>query len=78
MFWHKKKEVLSLEIASYDCTGCGSCVERCRRNVLKMIDNGHCKLASVEFPENCVGCGKCVRTCPAGAIELVTIKIINN
>lgn len=24
MFWHKKKEVLSLEIASYDCTGCGS------------------------------------------------------
>lgn len=20
MFWHKKKEVLSLEIASYDCT----------------------------------------------------------
>ena len=49
MFWHKKKEVLSLEIASYDCTGCGSCVDRCRRDVLKMIDNGHCLLASVEL-----------------------------
>lgn len=72
MFGRKKKEVISLQISSYDCTGCESCGERCRRKVLSMVYNGNCSFAQVEYPDDCIGCGKCVSTCKAGAIELIT------
>jgi len=47
------------------CAGCGTCVERCQTNAIKLVDN----LAKVIL-KRCIGCGACVPTCPEGAIQL--------
>ncbi|MFX1317143.1 MAG: 4Fe-4S binding protein [Promethearchaeota archaeon] len=47
------------------CAGCGTCIERCQTNAIKLIDN----LAKVIL-KRCIGCGACVPTCPEGAIQL--------
>jgi len=47
------------------CAGCGTCVERCQTNAIKLVDN----LAKVIL-KRCIGCGVCVPTCPEGAIQL--------
>lgn len=73
MWWGKKKKMLSLEVSTYDCTGCGACAEKCRRHVFKIVDNGRCRFATVELPGACLACGRCVRACKAEAIELVAI-----
>lgn len=65
--------MLSLEVSTYDCTGCGACAEKCRRHVFKIVDNGRCRFATVELPGACLACGRCVRACKAEAIELVAI-----
>lgn len=65
--------MLSLEVSTYDCTGCGTCAEKCRQHVFKIVDNGRCRFATVESPGACLACGRCVRVCKAEAIELVAI-----
>lgn len=50
-----------------DCTGCGTCVDRCEVNAVAL--KGPEDLASVN-PDRCLGCGNCVPTCPAEAISL--------
>jgi ferredoxin len=48
------------------CIGCGTCVERCPTDAIKLDDNG-----KAERDENsCFGCGVCVRFCPEEAISL--------
>jgi len=47
------------------CTGCGSCVEACPAETIKMINN-----KAIIDQNNCTGCGVCVDTCPNQAIEL--------
>lgn len=69
--WEKRKEIISLQIATYDCSGCGNCVRRCKRNVLKMVHNQSCSFVTVANPDNCVGCGHCTYVCGTGAIELI-------
>lgn len=68
----KKREVISLDIYSLSCLGCGKCVDFCRRNVLQMTETESGRYAYVAAIENCVGCGKCVRKCDANAIKLET------
>lgn len=65
--------MLSLEVSTYDCTGCGACAEKCRQHVFKIVDNGRCRFATVELPGACLACGRCVSVCKAEAIELVAI-----
>lgn len=72
MFGRRRKEVISLQIFAYECSGCGYCAKRCRRDVLKMVNNGSYSYATVSNPENCVGCGNCVKVCQTHAIELIT------
>ena len=72
MFGRKRKEEISLQVFGYECSGCGQCVKRCRREVLKMVNNGSCSYATVVNPESCVGCGNCVDVCKTYAIELIT------
>lgn len=72
MFGRKEKEVISLQIFAYECSGCGKCVEKCRRDVLKMVNNGSCKYAILINPDNCIGCGNCIKACKSHAIELIT------
>lgn len=74
MNWRRRKEDFILHVLTYDCIGCGECVKRCRRNVLKLADNGQCRYAVVAYPGQCVGCKKCLSVCQTGALELITIS----
>lgn len=47
-----------------DCTGCGTCVERCQMDAIRLEDTAEIQ------PERCIGCGLCVSTCPVDAITL--------
>ena len=48
------------------CIGCGTCVERCPTDAIKLNEN-----QKAERDENsCFGCGVCVRFCPEEAISL--------
>ncbi len=54
------------EIDSELCTGCGTCIERCKMNALKLIND-----ISKVNTKRCIGCGNCVITCPVEAIYLL-------
>jgi electron transport complex protein RnfB len=48
------------------CSGCGSCIERCPMNALKMSEDQ----VAVADRVRCIGCGLCVSACPTGALTL--------
>lgn len=73
MKFKKPKVVESLEIIDDRCTGCGSCVAKCKKQVFTM--NRSKRLAVISNIADCVGCGKCVeKMCNFGAIELKIAK----
>jgi NAD-dependent dihydropyrimidine dehydrogenase PreA subunit len=48
------------------CTGCGTCVERCQMEALRLDED----TAALD-PGRCIGCGLCVPTCPTTSLTLV-------
>jgi electron transport complex protein RnfB len=54
------------EINSDLCIGCGTCVERCQINSVKLVDD-----KAKIILKRCIGCGICVPTCPEQAIHLI-------
>lgn len=48
------------------CTGCGSCVETCPVDCIRMDEAG--EKAVIRYPEDCMLCGWCVVICPEGAV----------
>jgi len=46
------------------CIGCGTCIDACFVNAIKLKNN------RAEISKECRGCGRCVEICPQGAIEL--------
>jgi electron transport complex protein RnfB len=48
------------------CTGCGSCVEKCRAGTISLNETG---IAFVD-KDNYIGPGKCVKACPVEAISV--------
>jgi len=65
-FYSGGKEVIKMavKIDEGKCTGCGSCVEACPVEALKVNDK-----AKVD-EDTCIDCGTCVDECPEKAIEL--------
>ncbi|MFX1450434.1 MAG: ATP-binding protein [Promethearchaeota archaeon] len=53
------------EIDPEMCTGCGTCIDRCQMQALKLVDD-----ISTVNRDRCIGCGLCVPTCPSEAIQL--------
>ncbi|MFX0042506.1 MAG: ATP-binding protein [Candidatus Hodarchaeota archaeon] len=53
------------EINSDLCVGCGTCIERCQTNAIKLVED-----KAKVILKRCIGCGVCVPTCPEGAIQL--------
>ena len=48
-----------------ECTGCGTCVERCQVGAIEQRDS-----VSVVVSGKCIGCGLCVTGCPQRAVRL--------
>ena len=46
------------------CIGCGTCLDSCFVNAIKLKNN------RAEISKECRGCGRCIEICPQGAIEL--------
>ena len=53
------------EVDSELCSGCGTCVERCQMDAIKLVNE-----VSKVNRKKCIGCGNCVPTCPENAITL--------
>ena len=52
-------------VDEHECSGCGSCVDRCQMEALSL--NGD---AVVRDAERCIGCGLCISVCPTEALKL--------
>ena len=50
--------------ANERCIGCGTCVQLCPRNNIRLVDG------RPSFGENCIGCLSCVQLCPRAAIDI--------
>lgn len=58
-------------VETESCTGCGTCIEKCQINAVKIDEqNGY---ASINL-DRCIGCGNCVAACPSEALRLVKIE----
>lgn len=53
------------KVNSEECTGCGTCVDSCPVEAIKMDDD----VAVVDVVE-CTDCGTCVDECPVEAISM--------
>lgn len=51
------------------CNGCGTCVDICPMDVLR-LDTSH-KKAYIKYLRDCESCALCEQDCPKGAIEVV-------
>jgi len=55
------------EIDAELCEGCGTCVDRCQTNAMKLDEEK--EISTIDL-SRCLGCGNCVPFCPSDAIEL--------
>lgn len=62
------KNVSTLTVDEAKCTGCGTCIEVCPREVLKLAG----KRVRIEDKDACMECGACSRNCPFGALWVQT------
>ncbi len=53
------------------CIGCGTCVEICPLDTLRLDDDGK---AHIAYGDDCMTCFKCERLCPADAIFVHPFK----
>jgi 2-oxoglutarate ferredoxin oxidoreductase subunit delta len=56
------------------CKGCGICVYRCPKGVLRISERRNAKGANVveaADPKKCVACGTCEMNCPDLAISAI-------
>lgn len=56
---------MSIRIDQKSCVGCGSCVEVCPGNLIKMDQNGK---AVIRRERDCWGCTSCLKECRMGAV----------
>ena len=62
------KNIVTLEIDSEQCVGCGVCLEVCPREVLQI----KAKKAVTVKKDQCIECGACRTNCAFNAITLHT------
>jgi len=61
-------------VTPVNCEGCGDCVNKCKKNLLRMTETN---IAGIYVPwmtepELCSGCGLCASTCVMGGIVMTT------
>lgn len=59
-------------VTPVNCEGCGDCVNKCKKELLKMTETNFegIYVPWMTEPENCVGCGLCSGTCVMGGIMM--------
>ena len=57
-------QAMAVTIDKEKCNACGTCVDSCPVEALKLKD------VAVVDEETCIDCGTCVDECPEGAISL--------
>ncbi|MCE5335494.1 MAG: 4Fe-4S binding protein [Desulfobacteraceae bacterium] len=62
------KDVVTLELSSDACTGCGMCAIVCPRGVFEVS----ARKAAILDRDSCMECGACARNCAFGAIRVKT------
>jgi len=60
------RDVVTLELDSDKCTGCGMCTQVCVHAVFAV--NG--KVVQIVDRDNCMECGACEMNCPAAAVTV--------
>jgi electron transport complex protein RnfB len=50
------------------CTACGTCVERCQMDAIKLNEPAGYVVINLD---RCIGCGNCAAVCPSEALKLV-------
>lgn len=60
------KNVVTLQLNTEKCIGCGMCIKVCPHQVFKIKD----KKAAIVNHDRCMECGACSRNCPEGAINV--------
>jgi NAD-dependent dihydropyrimidine dehydrogenase PreA subunit len=50
------------------CTGCGTCIEACIMDVIRMDEEN--KKAFIKYPGDCMTCFCCELDCPQGAVSI--------
>ena len=53
MFGIRSRKIISLLIIDAKCTGCGTCIDKCRRNVISLAEEGGYKWAWAVRPDEC-------------------------
>lgn len=56
-----------------DCCGCGSCVQKCPKQAISMVENEEGFLYPQINKEKCINCGLCSRVCP----QLKNLKMVD-
>ena len=54
------------------CIGCGTCVETCPMDVIRMDKKR--EKAFIKYPEDCMLCEWCMFDCPTKAITVTPVK----
>ena len=63
---------MTVKINSELCNGCGTCINSCTMDVIRMDEKS--KKAIVKYPEDCVLCELCALDCPTKAISVTPVK----
>ncbi|MFH0730534.1 MAG: 4Fe-4S binding protein [Pseudomonadota bacterium] len=53
------------KVSEENCTGCGTCEERCQIHAISIVDS----LGTID-EARCIGCGVCVSGCPVDAVSM--------
>ena len=55
------------------CIGCGTCVDQCPMDVLRMDTTSEPPKAIIQYLRDCQSCALCESECPVEAIHVVPI-----
>jgi NAD-dependent dihydropyrimidine dehydrogenase PreA subunit len=66
---------MSIERIDSDlCIGCGTCVNSCPVDVIRMDEEK--KVAVIKYPEDCMCCDYCELDCPQRAIYVSPVRAV--
>jgi NAD-dependent dihydropyrimidine dehydrogenase PreA subunit len=70
-YHHRRGHDKIIHVIDDNCTGCRTCLKKCRRNVLELTSKKARSRIVVKNPLNCTGCGDCVTACKFEALKLM-------